>query len=107
MISINTNLSSLIAQNNLKQSTNKLNTAIERMSTGFKINHANDNAANFSISTNMSTKISSYNVAEDNTEMAVNLATTASDTLSLIQDRLERLRMLQEQALNGIVKSHK
>ena len=101
MISINTNLSSLIAQNNLKQSTNKLNTAIERMSTGFKINHANDNAANFSISTNMSTKISSYNVAEDNTEMAVNLATTASDTLSLIQDRLERLRMLQEQALNG------
>ena len=42
---INTNLSSLIVQSSLKTSTNGLNMAIERMTTGFKINHAKDNAA--------------------------------------------------------------
>ena len=49
MLTINTNLSSLLVQSNLKTSTNGLNTAIERMTTGFKINHAKDNAANYSI----------------------------------------------------------
>jgi flagellin len=63
MINLNTNLSSLIAQQSLSESTNKLNQAIERMSTGFKINHASDNAANYSISTNMTTKIGAYQVA--------------------------------------------
>ena len=57
---INTNLSSLIVQSGLKTSTNGLNQAIERMTTGFKINHAKDNAANYSISTKLSSKISGY-----------------------------------------------
>ena len=57
---INTNLSSLIVQSSLKTSTNGLNTAIERMTTGFKINHAKDNAVNYSISTKLSSKISGY-----------------------------------------------
>lgn len=42
MLTINTNLSSLLVQSNLKTTTNGLNTAIERMTTGFKINHAKD-----------------------------------------------------------------
>lgn len=45
MINLNTNLGAMIVFSNLKVSTNGLNTAIERMSTGFKINHAKDNAA--------------------------------------------------------------
>ena len=57
---INTNLSSIIVQSSLKTSTNGLNQAIERMTTGFKINHAKDNAANYSISTKLSSKISGY-----------------------------------------------
>ena len=57
---INTNLSSLIVQSGLKNSTNGLNQVIERMTTGFKINHAKDNAANYSISTKLSSKISGY-----------------------------------------------
>ena len=65
MLSIRTNLSSLIAQNSMKSSTNKLNIAIERMTTGAKINHAKDNAANYSINTNMTTKISAYDIAAD------------------------------------------
>ena len=98
---INTNLSSLIVQSNLKTSTNGLNTAIERMTTGFKINHAKDNAANYSIATNMSTKINSLNVAEDNTAMGLDLVATAEGSLSQIQEKLQRLRDLQEQANNG------
>ena len=70
---INTNLSSLIVQSSLKSSTNGLNTAIERMTTGFKINHAKDNAANYSINTKLSTKISGYEVAEDNASQALNM----------------------------------
>ena len=101
MLSINTNLSSLIAQGSMKSSTNKFNQAIERMTTGFKINHANDNAANYAISTNMTTKIGAYNVAEDNAAMGLDLISTAEGTLSQIEDKLQRLRALAEQASNG------
>ena len=59
---------SLIAQRSLNNSTKLLNQAIERMTTGFKINHASDNAANYSISTNMLTKIGAYQVAEVSSE---------------------------------------
>ncbi len=100
-LTIRTNLSSLIAQNSLKTSTNKLNQAIERMTSGAKINHAKDNAANYSIATNMTTKINAYMVAEDNCAMGLDLVTTAEESLSLIQDKLQRLRDLQEQASNG------
>ena len=73
MISINTNLSSLIIQSNLKTSTNGLNQAIERMTTGFKLNHAKDNAANFSISTSITTKLGAYNTAEENAMMGLDM----------------------------------
>ena len=101
MLSINTNLSSLIAQNSMKTSTDKLNQAIERMSTGFKINHAKDNAANYSISTNMSTKINAYQVAEDNTAMGLDLVKTASDIINQMETHASRLRALSVQASNG------
>ena len=91
---INTNLSSLIVQSSLKTSTNGLNTAIERMTTGFKINRAKDNAANFSINTHLSTKISGYQVAQDNTLQALDMLTTASDTLSTMESLVSRLRSL-------------
>lgn len=101
MLSINTNLQSLIAQNSLKKSTFKLNQAVERMSTGYKLNHAKDNAANYSISTNMNTKISAYQIAEDNVAMGLDMLNTANDSLNLISDKLSRLRALAEQAANG------
>ena len=101
MLSINTNLPSLIAQNSLKTSTLKLNQAVERMSTGFKINHAADNAANYSISTNMTTKINAYEVAEDNVAMGLDMLSSANGSLDLFSDKLARLRALAEQAANG------
>ena len=98
---INTNLSSLIVQSGLKSSTNGLNTAIERMTTGFKINHAKDNAANYSINTKLSTKISGYEVAEDNASQALNMVNTALGALSVMSDYSSRLRSLSMQVQNG------
>ena len=77
MVILNTNLGSLIVQSNLNKSTNSLNTAIERMTTGFKINHAKDNAANYSIVKNMSVDLSSYDVALDNVMLGSNIIDTA------------------------------
>lgn len=100
MISINTNLSSLIVQKNLKSATKSLNQTIERLSTGFRINHAKDNAANYCITKNMSTKISSFEVAEDNTNIGLDYLMTAEASLSLINQKLIRLRNLAMQSEN-------
>lgn len=100
-LTIKTNMASLIAQGSLTNSTNKLNQAIERMTTGYKINHASDNAANYSISTNMTTKINAYQVAEDNVRMGLDLVQTASSTLESMGDLTTRLRALATQAQNG------
>ena len=98
---INTNLSSLIVQSGLKASTNGLNTAIERMTTGFKINHAKDNAANYAINTKLSSKLSSYYAAQDNASMGLDMMTSAMENLDLISSHLSRIRNLAEQAANG------
>ena len=71
------------------------------MTTGLKINHASDNAANYSISTNMTTKINAYQVAEDNVSMGLDLVQTASSTLESMGDLTTRLRALATQAQNG------
>ena len=101
MLSINTNLSSLVAQQSMNSATKLLNQAVERMTTGYKINHSKDNAANYSISTNMQTKIQSYDVAADNVAMGMDLVTTASDIISNMQDKASRLQALCTQARNG------
>ena len=100
-LTINTNLSSFIAQSSLKSSTSSLNQAIERMSTGFKINHAKDNAAGYSISQSMSSKLSSYEVALDNASFGLDLLNTATSGLNLISSHIQRIRDLAEQASNG------
>ena len=98
MLSINTNLSSMIAQNSMKTSTAKLDQAIERMTTGAKLNHAKDNAANYSIATNMTTKMGALRVAEDNVLAGLDLVSSANDTISLMQNQANRLRSLSLQA---------
>ena len=101
MLTINTNLSSLIVQSNLKISTNGLNDAIERMTTGFKLNHAKDNAANYSISTSLTTKLGAYTIAEENAMMGLDMVQTASSSLTQMSDLASRLRSLATQAQNG------
>ena len=101
MVSINTNLSSLIVQHNLMKSTNGLNQAIERLTTGFKINHASDNAANYSISTSYDSKLSSLEIAQDNIEMGMDMVATAGDMIAVLQSHAERIHNLITQAQNG------
>ena len=100
-LTINTNISSLVAQNNLAKATSSLNTAIERMTTGYKINHASDNAAGYSIARNWETQLGSLDVAADNAATGADMLTTLEDTYSLLTDHLQRVRDLTEQAANG------
>ena len=100
-LTINTNLSSMIDQKNLNSATTILNTAIERMTTGYKINHAKDNAAGFSIATNWKTQLSSLDIASDNASTGADMLTTLEDTYSLLTTHMQRVRDLTEQAANG------
>ena len=100
-LTINTNLSSIVAQSNLAKATGSLNTAIERMTTGYKINHASDNAAGYSIARNWETKLGSLDVAADNAATGGDMLTTLEDNYTLVTSHLQRVRDLTEQASNG------
>ena len=100
-LTINTNISSLIAQRNLSGATLSLNKAIERMTTGYKINRASDNAAGYSIANQWRIQLSSLDVAADNATTGVDLLTTAEETYSLLSSHIQRIRDLTEQASNG------
>jgi len=100
-ITINTNMSSLVAQKSLNSATNTMDTAMQRLSTGLKINSSKDDAAGSAVATRLNYKISSLSVAEDNAQMGASLLETAEGTLDVIQSNLERIRDLTEQAANG------
>ena len=100
-LTINTNISSLIAQRSLNNATNGMNTSLERMSTGYKINHSKDNAAGYSIANKWQTQLGSLDVAADNAATGMDLLTTAEETYALLTGHLQRVRDLTEQAANG------
>ena len=100
-LTINTNISSIIAQRSLNNATTSLNTSIERMSTGYKINHAKDNAAGYSIASQWETQLGSLDVAADNAATGSDLLTSAEQSYGLLSDHLQRIRDLTEQAANG------
>lgn len=100
-ISIVTNVQSLKVQQNLTAATKTLNTAIERMTTGYKINSAKDDAAGYSIAAQMDAKLSSYDVAANNAQIGLDMLTTTEENYSLINEHLQRIRDLTEQAANG------
>ena len=103
MVSINTNLTDMIIMSSLNDSTNGINKSIERLTSGYKINHAKDNAANLNIVTNLSTKISSLLQVRNNTEDGISLLSTAQGGLEEISELLSRLRKLLTQAMNGFL----
>ena len=100
-ITINTNLSSMLVQTNLAKSTTQLNQAIERMTTGYKINHAADNAAGYSIARNWEAQLGSLDVAADNAATGADMLATLEDTYALVSTHIQRVRDLTEQASNG------
>lgn len=100
-LSIVTNTGSMMVRTNLNSATASMNTAIERMSTGYKINNAKDNAAGYNIMDTMTAKIGSFDVAYDNCQIGLDMLTTAEENYALITEHLQRIRDLTEQAANG------
>ena len=101
MISLRTNTTSLMVQRNLSMATKGLNKAIEQLTTGYKINSAKDNPANYAMMKNMETKLRSWEVASDNISIGNNMLETADSYAELIGNHLTRIRDLCEQAANG------
>ncbi len=100
-LTINTNMASLLVQKNMNSATNSLNQAMERMTTGYKINAAKDDAAGYFVAQNMNVQLSSLSVAQDNCSIGSSLLSTAESNYDLITTHLQRIRDLTEQAANG------
>ena len=100
-LTINTNLSSLTCQKYLKSATKGMNSAMEKLSTGFKINSAKDDAAGYAVYTGMEAKVSGYDIIETNAQMGLDMLTTQEGVLDIINDYLQRIRDLTMQAANG------
>lgn len=100
-ITVNTNIASIVAQRSLNNATNSMNTAMERMTTGLKINSSKDDAAGLSVATKMNYQISSLSVAQNNGQTGASMLDTTEGVLGVIQSNLQRVRDLTEQAANG------
>ncbi|MFN4325877.1 MAG: flagellin [Azonexus sp.] len=98
---INTNIASLNAQRNLNTSQNSLNTSLQRLSSGLRINSAKDDAAGLAISERMTSQIKGLTVAQRNANDGISLAQTAEGALGEISANLQRIRELAVQASNG------
>lgn len=101
MAVINTNTLSLMTQNNLSKSQSSLGTAIERLSSGLRINSAKDDAAGQAIANRFTSNINGLTVAARNANDGISLAQTAEGALSEINNNLQRIRDLTVQAQNS------
>ncbi|MBS4759959.1 MAG: hypothetical protein KHX03_04595 [Clostridium sp.] len=101
-IIVNTNITALKTQKNLTNATNSLNSALERMSTGYKVNRAADDAAGLYVATGLETQIRGSKVAKANIETGNNVLSTLEGDLDVILDNLNRIRDLATQAANSI-----
>jgi len=98
---IQTNFSALSAQKNLSTNQAALNSSFQKLSSGFRINTAADDAAGLAISEHMKSDIRSYNVAERNAMDGVSMAQTAEGALGEIHGVMGRMKELAVQASNG------
>lgn len=101
MISLTTNLMSLIVQNNLRGSQQAMQTAMQRLSSGLRINSAKDDPAGQAIANRMTAQISGMTQAIRNTNDGISMVQTAEGSLDQINDNLQRIRELSVQAANG------
>jgi len=98
---INTNVASLNAQRNLNSSQSALETSLQRLSSGLRINSAKDDAAGLAISDRMTSQIRGLNQASRNANDGVSLAQTAEGGLSEVGNNLQRIRELAIQSANA------
>ena len=100
-IVVNTNVSSILVQRSLQASTQNISRSLEKLSTGYRINKAADDAAGLTISESLKSHARGAQVASSNAQAGINLMQTAEGDLSIIQDNLQRIRDLAVQAANG------
>ncbi|MEK9669522.1 MAG: flagellin [Gammaproteobacteria bacterium] len=98
---VNTNVSSLNAQRNLAGTTNGLSTAMERLSSGQRINSAADDAAGLAISTRMTSQVRGLTQAVRNANDGISIVQTAEGALQEVTDMLQRMRELAVQSASG------
>jgi flagellin len=98
---LNTNLSSLVAQNSLTSSGSQLATALQQLSSGLRVNTAADDAAGYAISQSMTSQIDGINQAARNANDGVSLAQTAAGALQEVVNDLQTMRDLAVQSLNA------
>ncbi|MGM0785982.1 MAG: flagellin [Pseudomonadota bacterium] len=97
---INTNITALIGQNNLKSAQSSMQQAQERLSSGLRINGAKDDAAGQAIANRMTSTVTGLNQAARNANDGISLAQTAEGSLDQVNDNLQRIRELTVQAQN-------
>ncbi len=97
---VNNNIASLIAQRNLNSNTDNLVRSIERLSSGYRINRAADDAAGLSISENLRAQIRGNKQAINNIQDGINLLQIAESGLSVVNENIQRIRELCVQAAN-------
>lgn len=100
-LGINTNIASISAQNQLTRSQSLSDQALERLSSGLRINSAKDDAAGLAISTRFDTQVRGLSQAQRNASDGISLAQTAEGGLDQTVDNLQRIRELAVQAANG------
>ena len=101
MSSINTNVNSINAQRNLASTSISLSTAMQRLSSGLRVNSAKDDAAGLAIAERMDAQTRGMNVAIRNANDGISLAQTAEGALGAISSNLQRMRELAVQGSNG------
>lgn len=100
-LTVNTNVASLNTQRNLSSSSKGLDTSLQRLSTGFRINSAKDDAAGLQISNRLTSQVNGLNVAVRNANDGISLAQTAEGALQQSTNLLQRMRDLSLQSANG------
>ncbi len=98
---INYNVSSMIANNALARNDSALSKSLERLSSGYKINHAKDNAAGLAMSRRMNAQLRGLDVAGDNANDGISIVEIADGAMSEVHDILQRMNELAVKASNG------
>ncbi len=100
-LKINYNVSAMIANNSLKTADNKLSASLERLSSGYKINHAKDNAAGLAIARRMNAQVRGLSVAEQDAKDGESVVEIADGAMAEVHDMLQRMNELAIKASNG------
>src|ERR1043166_7255794 len=105
-IDLQTNVSALIAESNFNMNQSSIQGSFEKLSSGYRINSAADDAAGLGIAKSMNAQVRSYAVAERNTNDGISMLQTADGGAEQVHGLLTRMRELAVQASNGSMSSN-